>query len=539
MPKPLEDEKIEEILDLWAEHGDIDTVVEEADVVETTVRKYLKRAAKDGDDRVDPETANWLPDPPDKTAAETPGESPFATGLGDEPVKDYSGMTPGDFLKDFFDDFEVGVKPQWVALQAKRADRRNKVPSKEAFISDLLNMKSGIAQSAYREATYIADEYWAEAQVYLGQTGRDISDSPISGQMVNPQAHQNQPPPGTYSNEPGWVGPGQMQPTPPQAGQQDSVVQLLIQQNQQMMREFREALQTQNQQDHSPSVVEAEVQKMMELKNLVDDLQGEGAEQISEVLSQHFTSLEQRLASQGQAPAPAAGESLEEKLISLAATSDNVSLQDVMQVLEERGSMENDPEVIKARYEKEMKEAELKHETDRYEHLGSVFQEGLSKVGEGFARELVSGEGGEAAEAGREETDQEATADGGAASTSRRPPPEPAPEPCPRCGADTVQGATGTHCPSCEWGMAQCDLCQSPVEIPPVGDAEYGRCPECGEVHERGSRGDLAVDCPTCDWAGETGDLVDELLQCDSCGQYRPIVRAGDADPALSVSAGD
>lgn len=539
MPKPLADEKIEEILDLWDEHRDIDTVMEEADVVETTVRKYLKRAAEDEDERVPHDSASFLPDPPDDTAATVPGESPFPAADGEARWEDYSGMSPGEFLKDFFEGFEVGVKQSWVALQAKRADRRNKLPSKEAFISDLLNMKSGIAQSAYREATYIADEYWAQAQQYLGQTGRDISENPMSGQVVNPPPQPQGPPPGTYDNEPGWVGPGQQQPMAPQSGQQDSLIQMLLQQQQQMMQEFRQTLQQQNQQQNDPGVVQAEVQKMMELKDLVDDLSGQGSTELRQVLDEHMTQLRQAVAQQGQAPTPTQGESLEEKLISLAATSDNVSLQDVLQVLEERGSMENNPEVIKARYEKEMKEAELEHETERYERIGTVFEQGLSQIGEGFARELVSND--TAAEGGAAEAadEQEASATGETAQPAAQPPPEPDPEPCPKCGTDTVQGATGTHCPDCEWGMAQCDLCASPVEIPPIGEAEYGQCPECGEIHERGSRDDLAIDCPECDWVGETADLVGEVLQCDSCGQYRPIVRAGDANAAMNVASGD
>lgn len=527
MPKPLDDEKIEAILDLWEEHEDVDKVAEEADVVLDTVRKYTRRAVKDGDERVDPDSASWLPDPPDDTAASRPGESPFRSGPGGEPVDDYTGMSPGEFLKDFFEDFEVGVKNQWVALQAKRADRRNKLPSKDAFISDLLNMKSGIAQSAYREATYIADEYWAQAQQYLGQTGRDISENPISGQMVNPHQQHQGPPPGTYDNDPAWVGPGQPAPMQPQAGQQDSLVQMLIQQQQQMMREFREALREQNQPDDTPETIQRELEKYRQLKGLVDDLQGEGAREISEVLDSHFASLQQQLAANAQGQQPAQAESLEEKLLTMAASNPEVSFEQVMEVIEQRGAISNDPEVLKKEYEKKIREAELEHESQRYERLGGIGERLSEQFGKAFGEAIV-GQGTPPGQAGS--NDVEAEADGGAASTDAAATPavEPADaEPCPNCGADLQQGPNGSACPSCGFQIAQCDICTTPVDIPPRGEADHGYCPNCKSVIGLPAAPGGEATCDECDWAGERSEALAEAVECPGCENFRPITRPG------------
>lgn len=529
MPSPLEDEKIEEILDLWEEHEDVETVADEADVVQDTVRKYVKRAAEDEDERVDPASHDWIPGGDTGTAASVPGESPFPAAQGEARWEDYSGMTPGDFLKDFFEDFEVGVKNQWVALQAKRADRRNKLPSKEAFISDLLNMKSGIAQSAYREATYIADEYWAQAQQYLGQTGRDISENPISGEMVQPQPQQQGPPPGTYSNEPGWVGPGQRQPMQPQPGQQDSLIQMLLQQQQQMMQEFRQALQQQNQQQNDPGVVQAEVQKMMELKDLVDDLQGEGADKISEVLDGHFRNLQNQLASQPAGQAPAQGETLEEKLLTMAASNPDVSFEQVMQVIEKRGAVSNDPEVLKKEYEKKIREAELEHESKRYERFGEMGESLAERFGEAFGQSIVGGDKSE-----EQATSQEASAetDGGPAAAAPAAPPQAQPaeaEPCRYCGSDLRPGPQGSFCPDCGFAFAQCDLCLSPIEVPPVGQADHGYCPNCKSPMELADSADELTWCEACEWEGSRDDALAEAIECDGCGEFRPIKRPDDS----------
>lgn len=538
MAEALDDEEIEEILDTYDELRVRTEVADELDYSIHTVRKYVDQAAEEGDPRAIDEDEEEAADEDGEWMGGGPTSSPFDQTITDDDVSDYAGMTPGDFLHDFFEDFEVGVKRAWVEIQARRADRRGVLPAKDSLKRDILNMKSGIAQSANQEAEYIAQEYWAEAQEFIRQAGKEFDPRMGQQQMMGAQPGfqgaqgMNGGGHSGFDQQGGGVGMGQ------QPNHQQQMVQMLLQEMREMRRELNESQRRDPTLDEKQSRLER-LKELQEEKEILEDLSGD--DEHVERLEQRITQLQQQIAQSndgGQPAAPRQDASLEERLITLASQEPGVSLSDVMDIIDERRKVSTDPEVIKAEREADIREMELEHETQRYERLGDALEDGIASLGKGFAEGIISnGDDGDTStddETEDEDADTDLTTEAAAA-----PPPEPDPEQCPECDdVEMLHTEVGTFCPECEHGFAQCDLCQSPVEIPSRGNADYKGCPDCSHVIEAPEDPGAEVDCPECDWVGEAIKMQGEFLKCDGCGGFRPIERLPEGFDIESVMAG-
>lgn len=528
MPSPLDEEEINEIIDMLAETEDLIETIEKADHSEKTVRKYVKEAVRQGDKRIshldvyeeEAREAEWT--------GEGPNASPFDRGPEDDDQENYAGMQPGDFLHDFFEDFEVGLKKRWVEIQARRADRRGVLPSREQLKADILNMSSGISQSSNQEAEYIAEEYWAEAKRFFRQAGPQYD--PRNQPHEYQQGYQNPYGPqqgnghgmGMQSQQQGGVGFGS-QPDP-----QQQMMQMMIQELRSMREELREAKTPERQPNDETSTLDR-LKELKEEKEILEELSA-GDEHI-ERLERQIQSLQTQIAQNdnaAQQPMPGQGGTIEERLIELAASSPDVSFSEVMDVIKEREGVSNNPEVIKAQKEAEIREKELEHETRRYERLGEVVEDGISAFGRGFGDAIL--QSGEAETQTEDEDTEEATLEvEEPASEPAQPEPEPEPEICDECGdAEMIHTEVGTFCPNCEHGYAQCDICHDPLDVPGIGSADYGACPECNEVLDRPDDLSEEIECAECEWTGMDDDLEGEFLKCDGCSSFRPIERLPD-----------
>lgn len=425
-----------------------------------------------------------------------PGQSPFETQ--DEDAAEYVNMDPGEFIKSFFEDFEVGVRQNWIAIQAKRADRHDGLPTKDSLKMDLLNMSSGISESKHMEAEYIADEYWAEAQKYLQITGRGVMET---GKSQNTQVQQGST----------FVSPSQQQQHGVQQGgqsQQGQLLQMMMQQIQEMQRELQD-IKNGAASGGGQSTVDR-LEELQREKELLEQIAGGDDDRIDAIEEQIQTLAEQFYVENErsqQQPAQHAG-SLQEQLLAMTVKYDDVELPDVLEYLDEEREVEKHPEVLEKEHEKEIREMEIKSEQDRYERIGSIIEKGLEQAGKGLGESIVSG--------GEQPTQSES---GRAESTgSQRP------EACPECGTEMQHSPAGSSCVACGYGVAQCDLCSEPVEIPPVGDADHGQCPQCGSAADVSVTG---AECRQCDWTGDADEIHGELLECGGCGQFRPIDRTG------------
>lgn len=76
--------------------------------------------------------------------------------------------TPGGFIRHFFSRLDVGVKQQFVELQATRANRENALPTRGEMEEALREMSSGFHTRA-TEIEFVADEYEAAATAWLDE----------------------------------------------------------------------------------------------------------------------------------------------------------------------------------------------------------------------------------------------------------------------------------------------------------------------------------------------------------------------------------
>lgn len=542
MPNTLDAEEVEEILETYSETQNRRETAEITQHSKDTVRKYVDEAIENNDPRM-PEVAPADVGVDDSDAtAEQPGDSPFNRPGEQRVIDDYSGMSPGDFIKEFFEDFEVGVKGTWMAIQARRADRRQLLPTKDSLKKDMLSMKSGIAQNAIMEAEYIAEEYWAEAQHFLRQTGYEAEGTPYSGSMqgvggamanggIQQQGFGNQ-----------FVGQDGGQPmSNPQAGIAGQMQAIQQQLNQ--MQNRLDSGQVGGGSGGGSSGTLSKLRELQEEKQILEELSG-GDDRLDEI-EQQIQSIQQQIISQesGGGVMPMGGEqSLEDRLLDLAARSEDVSFGQILEFIEQREGVSQDPQVMEMEMEKEIEMEKLEHRAERQEAIADTLGNLMDRIGEGIGRQLVNGGGdgvdGEADEQAADSGTEQAEAGGqsaqptpqaqpaqGAMQPQAMQPQGPMDKECPHCGTMLEPSQGGLQCPECEYGVAQCDLCTVPVEVPPRGDAPYGKCATCEAWIEEADAVDGEVSCDECDWAGSVAELRGEGLLCDNCGNVRPIAR--------------
>lgn len=547
MGRSLSAEEVEEILETYAENHSRSKTADKLGRSEDTVRKYVNQAVEDGDPRMpevheDGEGQEAGGDEPSQ-----PSESPFGSETESRIIENYSDMTPGDFIEDFFDAFEIGVKSNWVTIQARRADRRGKIPTKNSLKKDLLSMKSGINKSAIKEAEYIAQEYWAEAQNFLRETGYEADPEPRSGpqQGVGMGGQMGQGAASGFGQE--FVGPEGLQMGQMGGMGQQQVVPLLMQE----IRELREDVRRSKQQSQRGQEQGSTLDRLKELKQekeILEEISG-GDERLQAIEEQIVQLQQQAMAenAQQQAMPPSGGESFEDRLLDLAARDQDVSLSEVFEIIEERQDSVTDPRVMEKEKELEIEQARLEHEQERQEQLAGTLETVAERIGQGIGEKIASG-GGASQSAGDQSGGSEAAADGGDTATTRpqrevaagqqgQPAQaeamgaaQPDPDPCPNCGAELRMDGAGMACPECEYGIANCDLCTYPVEIPPRGDARHGRCGKCEALLEAPEDDDAEMECGDCGWTGTADELRGEGLKCEGCGEIRPIQRGPDPD---------
>lgn len=549
MGRSLSADDVEEILETYAETHSVTETVEKTDFSEKTVRKYRDEAIENNDTRM-PEVPSDAGDGEGAQVGDVdPGDSPFGPEDETRVIDDYSGMTPGDFIIEFFNEFEVGIKDQWVKIQARRADRRQKLPTKESLKKDLLGMKSGVSNSALKEGEYIATEYWAEAQNFLRATSYEaemepLADQQMQGQMgMGAQGMQQ----GGFGQE--FVGPGgQQMGMGGQAGPQN-MMQMLMQRLQQLEQKIDRSGQASGGGGRDTETLQT-LEELKREKEILEELSS-GDERLQQI-EQRISQLQQQAMQDsggGQPLPPSADGSIEDQLLQMAASREDVSLSEVLELIEKREGTHKPPEVLEAEAEKEVKLAELKSERERTEKLAETAEGLVERFGEAVGERIVgggSGEVGPSTGAGQ----SQASADGGTESASASPnvteadvamanaPQQPQqqadaePEVCPHCETELNQHMGGVTCPNCQYGIGSCDLCSFPVEIPPLGEADYAICGGCESILEKPDDDSEIVECDNCGWEGQGSELMGEGIKCDNCENLRPLKRQPDPEEA-------
>lgn len=533
----LSDEQIDEIVDEYLDQGSVNGVAEELGYTWKTVKKHLKNRKKEGDPRLDDvkiDTQNTSPDQEVEIDDEEewagrgdPAERPFAGKDEAEKIRDFMDQSPGDFLWEFFSDLEVNIQKKFIDLQAKRADRRMVLPTRQKMREDLQQMSSGTSHP--KEIDYVTEEYWAEAQLYLRVNGHSVSREYADHE---PGQQQNQDFAGGVMGGSG----AQPQMSQPQGQPQDPQMQMMqmmwqqLQQQQQQFQEFMESMQNQGQAGggfQAGADMTEVLEKVQRQQELLNQISG-GGEEIAR-LEQHLQKLQQAIlegdASQRQVQQQAS--SLEQQLLLTAATQEGMDLREVWEVVRQEKGASQDPEVMKLETEKEMKKMELEHQEDRIEKLGGLFEKAIERGGREFGKAISSG--GESESEPADDGQQEPA--GGDTNLQDQmtmemdvQPDEP--EECDNCGSPMISGPSGTHCNACGFGYAQCDECEAPFEVPPIGKEQYGFCPDCGDTFERPQDIEEDVLCPNCDWEGEQAELSAVGSRCEEgCGTVRPIER--------------
>lgn len=519
------EEEVEEFIELYVETGSMREVSEQVDYHYNTVRKHINRAKEDGDPRLADDDLDEQDGDESPWAGAGAGQSPYRDTESFALDPDLTGLSPGEFIKAFFEDFEVGIQNKFITIQARRADRRGALPTKESLMADILNMKSGIAQSSYKEANYIAQEYWAEAQRYINQTGIGMENEPISASYAGVQGAGMGQPNNQFAGQEGFVDPTEMGMGGPQQDPQMQFFQMMMNQMQQMTKRIEE-LAGGGQGRGSGQTTLDRLEDLKREQEILEEISG--GDNRLEDLEQQIMALQQQIleGDQGRgAPQFSENETLDERLIKLASTDPDVTFSEIMDVIQDRRSVENDPEIIKLKKEMELREKEFEHESRKYDKLGNVLETGMERMGAQFGQAIVGG----GQEAENEPTEPEQTsADGGtqpvAGSTAELTVQNESEE-CPNCGSQMHPGPDGTHCHECGLGFGQCDQCGAPVDIPPTGETEWGMCPQCGSGTKRAGVPDAPAECGECGWEGPSEQILGDALRCESCESIRPIAR--------------
>jgi len=347
-------------------------------------------------------------------------ESPFE----DENTKDlrvaedYTTLTPGQFIEQFFEGFEVGVRGNFVEMQARRAQRRNELPDEEKMRSDLKEMSSGISNA--QEAHYIAEEYWAEAERFVADNGTDVfrgardtgGGAGSHGDFVS-VGHTQQGQPGQQQGQ--WVqmpdgsqqygtfvqgqnGQMQFQPMhppgqPAQAPglaptQQDSEVESLKED----IRDLKRAVTSE--QSASSSAQEM-LQEVAEVQETIEQLQGdEGQSQQDEMVRALRGELQQLRAELSDDTDSLQADNPKEAAFKRLMTDEAVDTETLLDFAD-RMDGASDPEVEMKRIEHEMERKRMDMKRERTEKVMTAFEDVADRFGSALGRALAQGGDGD------------------------------------------------------------------------------------------------------------------------------------------------
>jgi len=519
---------------------------------------------------------NFTEDSGEEFSGDGPQGDPFREQPQDayRLTDDYASMSPGQFIKEFFEDFEIGAKKTFIKIMSRRADRREQVPKREQMKDDLVRMSSGVSKS---NANYVAEEYWEEAKNYLeeseygsyveGGTGGEDDDEVASsdgdggwesvnksnqqgtwvtmpdgsrmfGRMVDQpdgtQQFQPMQPPGGAQVPPGGMGNQQQ---PQQNGGNEEMKVLL--------EEIRELRESQGQQDRSDPM--SKIKELREFQRTIEEMSGgNGTQQETGVESQMVQEIRQLRAQMQQDSDPSPSGNPMDQILQRMASREDVDPQKVADLMD-RIEGSSDPQVREKEIEKEMKQMDMEAKQQRTEQITSALQEAMERIGQGIGSAVVSGNASNDQQgAAQQQSVQQQTGAGGAAGQPAQQTDLTATDgaggvsaaagmmsgsgtetrDCPSCDEESTvdTSMTGFECDHCDFSLMPCPSCNKPVEIPPAGKLERGGCPDCGEDVMEPAEGEIA-DCLSCGWSGPYEEASGDTVECTSCGHETEVLR--------------
>lgn len=540
MPSALDDDEIEEICDAYQELGEYTKVAEATGHSRDTVKKYVEKHydVPGGDAELDDAVEGTMPD-----QDETP--SLFA-----DPAADAAEAFK-EFWERLNDTYETGIKEKAIRMMVGEVRDTGKLPQPLRVASRLDKGDTGVKNAEdIRWITGRYDQWLRNYQQVRGGSVFGEQQPPVGGmagmyQQAGstgapsssvPSLTDNGVPVGRQLGAQGQPQPGQPQPGGGVgAGGQQNMLFMM----QQMLQELKD--------DRGGEGDTGKVERLRELKEekeLLEELSG--PDEYIQQLTERIQGLEQAL-SQGadreRDQQPPRGDTLEDRLLALAQTG-QVDTNKVIDMIEERSSVEERPEVLEKKYEKEIKEKELEARGEQMAKIGETLENLSEKFGDALGRRLA-GEAGEAGDApagqrtatGRQGGPRGASPDGGATRTSTSTVGSSGGEggrlalegeDCTHCGGDMISAGNQQFCSECEYGYGPCDLCGYPVEVPPQGEAEYVACPSCDDYADLPDDPGGEAVCESCGTTGPPEEFGPEQVVCGQCDEPRPIIRAGE-----------
>lgn len=511
------------------------------------------------DDYDAPSDENWTGD--------GPGTSPFEDEERDDGrlADDYTTMKPGAFIEEFFDDFEVGIKKKFVRMQAKRANRRGEIPDKDKMQSDIERMSSGVGNS--NDALYIAEEYWAAAKQYLAEADAQVFRSDTDSDDSTAEGGDYVGPGDASGNDGQWVQiPGQgMQYGRWERGQNGAMQFVPMQPPQQQMgtmggqmpqqqmgmnpngggsdpavKEVSEkvdrladAIMEDKKSGGGLSEVQSYAQQMAAVKETLDDLTGEGGSGEGDAavrqLQQQLNQIRNELSSDSTQES---FNDPRDQVMSKLLSRDDLDTESAM-MLAEKMTGQDDPEVEKARIEKDLELKKLERQKERTETLVSGLEDALEKVGQGIGNAMV-GKGQQPQQQSQQSVQQQQAQQPVQQQQAQQPPgqaaaPQQEVWQCPNCGAETEQDPQipGVECGECDYSLMQCPDCHTPVEIMPASERSKRSCPECEAAVDTEQADGGKIACLDCEWAGSVDSLGPEVAVCDGCDSVHKLTPVG------------
>lgn len=508
-------------------------------------------------DGVDEESGGeYTGDPPSESALRSEAESDLRF------KDDYSNTKPGEFIKLFFDEFEVGVKSKFVQMQARRADRRGEVPNEEKMLADLKDMSSGVKNDT--EARYIAEEYWAEAENFLAETDHHATEWGVdessgqagNGDFVSPG--QNGGGQGSWVQVPGqgmmygtfMDGPnGQkvFQPMQPPGGQQGQGQMMGGQQNQnQEVEVIREELKRlrEDMRDNEDNGLANELRRFKEIQAMMEDLSGDSAggenQQAINVLRQELRGLREEVSGGGDKAEP---ENPQQAMFQRLMSDESVSTDKLLEYAEKLEG-NTDPEVRQKEIERDLELRKMEQKREQTENIVSSLSGIVERFGAGLGAAIAqSGEDSQQQQQSQQPQQEQSPQNGQAQVTDQQPQQTPEPESngtvttdgagqltqqdlaaepwdCPECGETTMVNPAepGVECASCDFSKLPCPDCSRPVEVPPEDEVERSACPECEQALMLPDDIKESVACLNCDWTGPAEEAVGDVIDCEHCG---------------------
>ena len=551
MPPKLDEEKIDKILELYDEGESAGNIAQKVNVAKGTVQKYVDRHRGDDDESESDYTASSS-----GSVVETVGSDGNLVDLTDEELM---GMSEGEFIRTFFTEFsDMGVKDSFVEMVANQAQIRQQIPDEDQLSQRLQAHNSGVGNA--NDANAIAELYWALAQRYLRSRGLSPGGSQSGGMMSmgggmggsgdwvsapNGQQNGSGQRGGQAPDEGDWVStgasPGQQpsgqQPRQPQQGQQQNqqmtqFAQMMRQMQQQQQAMMEQVMQQQQQSekealekkieelehqlstDSSDSPADS-LQEFVELKETLDKINDDGGsdermEQVVGTLQQQLQGIQQQIADDdsgaemGQLMANSDGQM--GALLALAQSGD-VDAQEMVQLAQQLGEVESDPEVAAKKYEKEIEEMRVEAEQEKWQSIMQGVEQLTETAGETLAGAVggaVSGGGDNEAEAEAEPEVQTAEPEVEVSETGGQAAQSPAQE--------LVQQASDSDDPEPEKDEITPDSVGGDVVEPGEGDTGEDVDPEVVEEPEISSQPD-----PEAETAKPDGG--EEEVVCPGCGR--------------------